>query len=177
MNAGIDVFFNQTLIQQNRVLEVVPMPRHERDDHVPPQGQFTIVCTRTVGNHGSFRNTLPNMDDRLLIHAGSVIGTHEFTQIIDVDPLFWIGFMTFLVFRNLPVFRDDHLAGSDRSHLAGPFAHNHGVGILGDLSFHSGSHHRGFRNQQRHTLPLHVRSHQSSVGVVVFQERNQRCGH
>ena len=32
---------------------------------------------------------------------------------------------------------------------------------------------RRLGDQQRHGLPLHVRTHQRPVGVVVFQERNQ----
>ena len=39
--------------------------------------------------------------------------------------------------------------------------------------FHAGGHNRRLGDQQRHRLPLHVRTHQRAVGVVVFQERNQ----
>ena len=35
---------------------------------------------------------------------------------------------------------------------------------------------RRLRAQQRYRLALHVRAHQSAVGVVVLQERHQRCG-
>jgi hypothetical protein len=40
--------------------------------------------------------------------------------------------------------------------------------------FHAGADERRFGLDQRHGLTLHVRAHQRAVGVIVFQERNQR---
>ena len=34
----------------------------------------------------------------------------------------------------------------------------------------------GLRAEQGHGLAHHVRSHECAVGVVVFQERDERCG-
>ena len=144
MNAGVNVLLDQTLIQQNSVLEVVSMPWHECDDDVTAEGQLTVVGAGSVSNHGSLGNALPNMNDRLLVHAGSVVGTHEFTQVVDVDPLLRVCFETFLVFWNLAVFGHNDLTGSDRGHLTGTFTHNHGMGILGDLPLHSCSHNGRF---------------------------------
>ncbi len=39
---------------------------------------------------------------------------------------------------------------------------------------HSGTHERGLGAQQRHGLTLHVGAHESAVGVVVLEERNER---
>ena len=49
------------------------------------------------------------------------------------------------------------------------------AGIAGHGFFHAGADKRCFCAQQRHSLTLHVRSHQRAVGVIVFQERNERC--
>jgi hypothetical protein len=40
--------------------------------------------------------------------------------------------------------------------------------------FHAGADERRFGAHQRHRLTLHVRAHQRAVGVVVFEERDQR---
>ena len=42
--------------------------------------------------------------------------------------------------------------------------------------FHTRAYNGRFGNGQRNRLTLHVRSHERAVGVVVFKERNQRCG-
>ena len=53
-------------------------------------------------------------------------------------------------------------------------ARHHRTGIASRDAFHAGAHDRGLRTEQRHRLPLHVRAHQSAVGVVMLQERHQR---
>ena len=43
--------------------------------------------------------------------------------------------------------------------------------------FHAGAHKGRLRTDQRHRLTLHVGTHQSPVGVIVFQERDQGRRH
>ena len=52
-----------------------------------------------------------------------------------------------------------------------------GAGVAGRDAFHAGADDRRLRAQQRNRLALHVRAHQSAVGVVVLEEGNQRGGH
>jgi hypothetical protein len=59
----------------------------------------------------------------------------------------------------------------------GAFGDDHSAGILGSKIFHAGPDVGSFGAQQRHSLALHVRTHQSAVGVVVFQEGDQACRH
>ena len=56
-----------------------------------------------------------------------------------------------------------------RAAIAAPEVARHGF-------FHAGADQRRIGLQQRHGLALHVRAHQRAVGVIVFQERNERCG-
>ena len=43
------------------------------------------------------------------------------------------------------------------------------------LIFHTSTHVRRFWIDQWHSLTLHVRTHEGTVGVIVFQERNTCC--
>ena len=61
----------------------------------------------------------------------------------------------------------------DISYRPAFFDTDHHPAIQGDIFLQPGSHNRGLGYQQRHRLALHVGAHQSPVGVVVFQERNQ----
>ena len=57
---------------------------------------------------------------------------------------------------------------------AGAFGADDHAAVLSDGLFHAGGDNRGIGAQQRHSLALHVDAHQGAVGVVVFEERNQR---
>ena len=173
MDAGVDVFLDQPLTQKNSVFEVVSVPRHECDHHIPPQGQFALIGARSVCNDHSFGHTLTHLHHGALVHTGSVVGTHELEEVVDIDPLLRIRLHPFAVFRGFSVFCDNDLPSGDRGHFAGTFTQNHGVGITGYLGFHACSDNRSFGNQQGDALPLHVRTHQGPVRVVVFQEWNQ----
>ena len=52
---------------------------------------------------------------------------------------------------------------------------HHCAGVARRDAFHSGAHQRRLCPQQRHRLTLHVRAHQGAVGIVMLQERHQRC--
>ncbi len=46
------------------------------------------------------------------------------------------------------------------------------AGINRRFVFHAGADDRGFGFEKRHSLPLHVRTHQSTVCVIVLEKRN-----
>jgi hypothetical protein len=92
-------------------------------------------------------------------------------------PFAGIGLNFLLRFGKLAVFGDDDLAAGDGSDLAAFFGDNDGARIASDALFQTGGHERRFGDEQRHSLALHVRTHQRAVGVVVFEERNQTGSH
>ena len=67
--------------------------------------------------------------------------------------------------------------GIDRVHDSIAAADHHGAGIASRDLFHAGSDQRCCRAEQRHGLALHVRPHEGPVGVVVFEEWDERCRH
>jgi hypothetical protein len=46
VDRGVDVFLDDLLGDEDRVFEVVATPGHERDDHVPAEGQLAGVGRR-----------------------------------------------------------------------------------------------------------------------------------
>ena len=50
VNRGIDVLLHDAFGDQDGVLEVVTVPRHERDEHVAAEREFALVGVRTVGD-------------------------------------------------------------------------------------------------------------------------------
>ena len=110
----------------------------------------------------------PMRNQRTLVDAGVLVRTLELHQAVDIDA----GLAGIEIFggadndtRRVDLVDDAAAAGADG-----------GAGVTGDDRLHAGADERRFGAHQRHGLTLHVRAHQSAVGVVVFQERDQRRG-
>ena len=56
------------------------------------------------------------------------------------------------------------------------FCENHNAGVGSSLGLHAGADKRSLSDKQRHGLALHVGSHKSAVGIVIFKERNKSGG-
>jgi len=168
MDRGEHVIAHDALGEQDRVFEVVAIPRHERDEHVAAQGQLAILRRRAVGDDVAPLHLVADPHERLLGDAGALVGALELQQIVDVDrrPI------------GAEVLRgsDDDTRGIDLVDDAGAAGGDGDARVAGHHMLHAGADERRFGAQQRHGLTLHVRAHQRAVGVVVLEERNERGG-
>ena len=71
---------------------------------------------------------------------------------------------------------DHNLTGSRLLDLAVTPGPDNCPGIRSSFPLHSCLHQRSFRMQQRNCLSLHIRSHQRTIMVVMFYERNEARG-
>src|SRR5210317_1069571 len=151
---------------QNRVFVVVTVPRHKRDDHVFTQGQFTHICGRTIGDHFAFGYGLAHLHQRTLVDTCVLVGTLEFTHTIDVNA-------SIAQFQITGCTNNDTLCINliDNTRT---FRRNRSTGIARHNLFDTSPDQWCLGTQQRYRLTLHVGPHQSTVRVVVFQERDQR---
>ena len=99
------------------------------------------------------------IDNGLLVITVTGVTTHKLHQLILVNS-------SVLVSLN-----QDSCRGR-KSDLSAVLRHYTGSGVYRRLAGHTGIHHCGFGNQKWHCLTLHVGSHQSTVRVIVLQERN-----
>ena len=74
------------------------------------------------------------------------------------------------------VVTDTYNGSVNKFHNTVTLGSNLRTGVAYKLSFQACTNYRGFRTKQRHSLAHHVRTHQGTVRVVMFKERNQRCG-
>ncbi len=157
MDRRVGVVLDQLLADDDRVLEVVPVPGHERPQNVPPQGQFSVVGPRPVGDHVALVDLLTDLHDRLLVLASPLVQADELAELVDVAA-------------------DLDPAAVHIGHRAFPRGADQHARILGGVDFQPRRHQRRFGDQQGNRLPLHVRAHQRAVRVVVFEERDQAGG-
>ena len=85
MNAGVTLILDQALGNQDGVLEVITVPRHESDHQVLPQRQFSQVRRRAVSQHISPGYHVAGLDQGLLVDTGVLVGTGILDQVIDID--------------------------------------------------------------------------------------------
>ncbi len=101
-----------------------------------------------------------------------MVGALELGELVDVGA----HFARKLPFLAVAFHAHDDALAVDRIDYAGALAHNNGAGIASRHVLHAGADVRSFGAQQRNRLPLHVRSHERAVRVVIFKERNQAGG-
>ena len=168
MDRGEDVVAHDALGDQDRVLEVVAVPRHERDEHVAAERQLASSRRRTVGDDVALLHLVADLHERLLGDAGALVGALELQQVVDVDGR--------AVRADVVGRADDDARGVDLVDDAGAARGDRHARVAGHHLFHAGADQRRFGLEQRHRLTLHVRAHQRAVGVVVLEERDQRRG-
>ena len=177
MDGSEDVILDDPFADEDGVFEVVSVPGHERAKNVAPQRQFAAGGARPVGNDLPLLHRLGALDQDLLIDAGRRVRAHEFADGIGVEAFLRIVPDFLFAFGQLAIFGNDDLIAGDRGHLAAFLGHDDSPRIARHALFQSGGDQRRFSDDQRHRLTLHVRSHQSAVGVVVLQERDQTGRH
>jgi hypothetical protein len=85
VDRGEDVVTHDTLGDQDGVLEVVAIPRHERHEHVAAERQLAEIGGRTVSDDIAFNNHITHLHDRALVDAGVLVRAAELGQTVDVD--------------------------------------------------------------------------------------------
>ena len=149
VDRGEHVVLDHALREDDRVLVVVTLPRHERDQQVATERHLGILGARTVGQRRALLDPLPGLDQRPLVDAGALVGAAELAQPEDL-----VGAV---------VVRDLDQIGTHRGDGAGLGRDGHVAGVHRAAVLHAGAHERGLRQDQRHGLALHVRAHQRAV--------------
>ena len=158
VDRGKHIFFYQAAGNQDGVFVVIPFPAHKAYQHVAAQRQIAVIHGRAIAQHLPLHHFIAGKYNRALVDAGILVGAFIFQKFIYI-----IGTVFGL---------HDNFGSVGKLHHAVAFSNHGGTGVAGDFVFNTGTHIRGFGNEQRHTLALHVAAHQGAVGVVVFQERN-----
>ena len=166
MDGGEDVLFHGTFGNEDGVFVVVTAPGHEGHHQVLAQSQLAFVDAGTVSEDLALLEHLTGVAGGLLTKAGVLVGLVELQQVIGAHAALFLVQVAFV--------GDHDAVGVGVFHLAVGLGHDAGAGVAGHVDFHAGAHQGLFAAQQRHGLALHVGTHEGAVGVVVFQEGDER---
>ncbi|CAB4766826.1 unannotated protein [freshwater metagenome] len=160
VDRGQDVVADEALREDDRVLEVVTLPRHEGHEQVLAERELALIGGGTVGEDLALLDLVALDHARLLVNAGVLVRTLELEELVDLlaellvlngdDPPVELG-------DDPVVFGDDHVGRVAR-----------GAGL------DAGAHIGGLGRDERYGLALHVGAHERTVRVVVLEEGDQR---
>ena len=163
VNGGEYIVLHQPFRQQYGVLVVVALPRHKSDEQVFSESNLSLFRGGAVSQDISLLYGIAGMHQRQLVDAGALIAAAVFDHIV-------------VVILAVFVSHDNFLSGAALDHAV-LFCDDEHAAVVSSLALHARADDRRFGNQQRHSLPLHVGTHQRAVCVVVFQEGDHRRGH
>ena len=162
VDRGEDVLLHQALAEDDRVLVVVALPRHERDEQVGAQRHLAVVGAGSVGDRRADLEAVALGDQRTLVDARALVGAAELVQLV--------GRVGAVVVHRLDQVGRDLL--DDPGLLGG----QHVAGVDRGAVLDAGADEGRVALDERHGLALHVGAHERTVGVVVLEERDQRGG-
>ncbi len=76
------VVLHEALRQDDRVLEVVALPRHECDEQVLAERELAEMRRRPVGEHVALAHVVAGVDERLLIDARALVRPPELGEAV-----------------------------------------------------------------------------------------------
>ena len=85
VNGREAVFLDYALGDEDRVLEVVAVPRHERDQEVLAERELAQMGRRAVRQHVAALDRIARLHQRSLIDAGVLVRARVLGERIDVD--------------------------------------------------------------------------------------------
>jgi hypothetical protein len=163
MDAGEEVFLDQSLVDDDGVFVVATLPAHERHEDVAAESQLALLGGAGVCDRVVLLKALADVHDGALVDACALVGADVLLERVDVE-FARVGFHL------------DPVRGHAGDH-AGALGDDDLTGVQGGAPLHAGADDRRLRLQKRHGLALHVGTHEGSVGVVVLEERDQGRGH
>ena len=157
MDGCVNIITYHTLVDKNGVLVVVTFPGHESDEYVLTESKFTVLSGRTIRDNVALLNLFTHSYDRALVDAGALVGSLVLGKV---------------VFMLLTVRGCNYdLVGGNECYLTVFFCYLTYTGVLRCTILHTGTDDRCFRLDERYGLTLHVGTHESTVRVVVSEER------
>ena len=176
MNRCKDVILDDLFRDQDRILEIITIPRHESHEDVTTNGKLAILSRSTIRKDLAFLYRLSARNNWLLIKACARIGTHKLTKVVDKNVLLSVGLDVLGFYRNFAVLSQNDSVGIDLSDDPIYVSDLYCFGVDRNAFFNAGAHEWGVGLKERHTLTLHIRSHECAIGIIVFEERNEaRC--
>ena len=85
VDRGETIFLHHAFADEDRVFEVVAVPRHERDQQVLAERELAEIRRRSIRQHVAARDVITGVHQRTLVDAGVLVRARVLGQAVDVD--------------------------------------------------------------------------------------------
>ena len=82
VDGGEEVLTDETLVDDDRILVVVPLPRHVSGEDITSQGELTTLCGEALRKDLPRGDAVTLHDDRALVYCGTLIGTTPLGEVV-----------------------------------------------------------------------------------------------
>ena len=169
VDRGEHVVAHEALGEDDGVLVVVALPRHESDEEVLAEGQLAGLGRRPVGEDVALGDGGALLGEDPLVEAGVLVGPAELGQPVHPPPERVAGPVGLA-----RLVLDGDVVARDLDDVPVALGQQHVAGVAGGPGLDPGADERRLGPDQRHGLLLHVGAHQGPVGVVVLDEGDER---
>ena len=167
------ILAHKALVDEDRVLEVVAAPAHERDEQVLTERELALVCRGAVCEAVAGLDLLALLDDGLLVEARAGVAAAKLLEVVAPHALLGVVLELGLAGRKRAVLGDHDEIGRDVGDRAALESRHDDAAVLGGDALETGADIRTLGRHERHALAHHVRAHERAVRVVVLEERNE----
>ncbi len=156
VNARKAIVLAEFFTDDNRVLKVKTVKRDKPHKDIFAESQHAVGGPPPICYDLAALYLVAELDDGFLIKAGSFVQPNKFGEVV------FIGVVN--NYLGCVHCSNDTTASSTDDHTR----------VLANHLFHAGTDQRRLCLQQRNRLPLHIRTHQGSVCIIVLQEWDKR---
>ena len=149
MNGGKALLLDNPLGNQNRIFEVVTVPRHKGYEHVLSQSELSHIRGGSIRKYVTSGDNVPRPHQRALVYARVLIRAGVLDQVVDIHARF-SGHSFGIIDAH------HHACCIDRVNGPPSARDNGNPRVRGDGSFHTGTNERFLGTQRRDRLALHV---------------------
>ena len=157
-------------IQYNSILVVITFPRHISHQQVFTQCKLTTLSWISFSQDITLLHTLSFITSRTEVNGHALISLTEFRNSVFLQSRF----KAYKFFIFISVIQDTNSCCIDIFYNTITLCCNLSTRVFNQLFFNTCTYNRSLCTQQRNCLAHHVWSHQCTVSIVMFQERNQR---
>ena len=145
---------------------IITFPRHVSYDNVETEREFAVRGGGAVSDRLKGVDMFAFSDDRDLVNASPLIGADELLEAVGVE-FIGVGVNEVIVYFNFDG------GGVDAENGTGAFGEDHNAGIASGFEFHTCPDEGSLSFEERDGLTLHIGTHESAIGVVIFEEGNK----
>ena len=130
MHRSVNIFFYELFTNNDGILKVVAIPRHEGNQNISPQGQLPMIGCRSICQHITSFHHRPRTNSRTLVDTSVLIGPLVFMKGINIHIGIQLASKSFNFSRRFLISTDHNSCCISTDDLTVAFSNHYSTGIV-----------------------------------------------